>query len=659
MEKEIQKLVNELNSYRQKYYNGEITSVSDEEFDFKERRLKELDPNNPYFYQVGAKTQTRDIPVEHEFPMLSMQKVQSGEALVDWFFDICDKFPGLYFKDNIPSLLYEPKFDGISGGIVYDQNGNYKLATTRGDGYTGALIPFGLKIRGVLPKFSPNCELDGEFIIAKKYAKEFSGPLRNSCSGIIKRKEETDDLRFITFVTYEVRYYDNKDRPKFVDRIDKFNMIRKIALELNGFEPIMIPPKRTINIPAVYDEYNRVLRDEWPYETDGMIFTIDGGQDNYDLINSRYSITTFNRYNIALKPPAEFGSSEVIDIIPATNRLKISFVAKVKPMILNGVNVQRATLDNYQNFKRMKIGIGSTVLMKRSNDVIPKIVDSYNEEGKDIRMLDFDKCPCCGTKLIKVYQDVACPNEYGCHDIYKSKLEDFLKGINVKNIGPATVSAIVDWFQYKGYPLTFSSFLGFVFTLDNLMPFLIYYYNSSNSKSALNFMKSLEYINENITELNLMGNFDIPYISDGLLIKHGIATVEKLLEYKKKIDNEPVLEDSFDIKLFNWFKDERHLKDLLDCYEILKNKFNKLTILSDSNKITYCISGEVPGFKNKQELINKLKEVNPNLQFVPTVTSMLDYLISVEVGTSKVLKAKKYKIPVLSPIEFIEKFSDR
>ena len=658
MVNEVKKLVDELNSYRIKYYNGEDTGITDEEFDFKERRLKELDPNNEYFYQVGAKTQTRDIPVEHEFPMLSMQKVQTAEDMVDWFFDLCEKFPNLYFKDNVASLLYEPKFDGISGAIVYDKDGNYKLATTRGDGFVGALIPFGIKIKGVLPKFSGNCELDGEFIIPKQYAKEFSGPLRNSCSGIIKRKDETDDLKYITFVTYDVRYYDNKDRPKFTDRIDKLNQIKDIALTLNGIEPIMIMPKRTINIPAVYEEYNRELRDKWPYQTDGMVFTIDGGQDNYDLINSRYTITTFNRYNIALKPPAEYGSSEVIDIIPSTNRLKVSFVAKVKPIIINGVTVQRATLDNYQNFKRMKIGIGSTVLMKRTNDVIPKIVESYNEEGKLIKMLDFDKCPCCGEKLIKVYQDVACPNEYGCHDLYKSKLEDLITGLNVKNIGPATVSAIVDWFQLNNYPLTFSTFFSFISVLDNIMPFLIYYYNSGNSKQAINFLNAKEFIFSDLTELKLMSNFDIPYIGEGLLIKHGITTIDKLLEYKKIIEKKDIIEDSFDIKFLNWFKDERHLKDLLDSCEILKDRFVKIHLLSNENRITYCISGEVPGFKNKQELINKLKEVNSNLEFVPSVTSTLDYLISVEVGTSKVLKAKKYKIPILSQSEMIKKFSN-
>ena len=651
---EVKKLVDELNSYRMKYYNGEDTGVTDEEFDFKERRLKELDPNNQYFYQVGAKTQTRDIPVEHEYPMLSMQKEQTAEAVVDWFFDIQQKFPNLYFEDGIPSLWYEPKFDGISGKIVYDQDGNYKLASTRGDGTVGALIPFGIKIKGVIPKYIPNSELRGEFIIPKRYSREFSGPLRNSCSGILKRKEESDELKYVNFVTYDVHYYDNTYRPNFKNRLDKLLSIIKVSQDLNHFEPIMILPKKTVNIPQVYQEYVQNLREKWEYETDGIILTIDGGQDNYDMINSRYSITTCNRYNMALKPPAEFGSSEVINIHSSVNRMKISFVAQIKPIYINGVLVQRATLDNYQNMKRMKIGIGSTVLMKRSNDVIPKIVESYNEEGKEIKFIDVDKCPCCGTPVVKVYQDIMCPNEYGCKDVYASKLEDFLTGLNVKNIGPSIINGIVDYIRYKEWPYTFYSFLKMMNVIDYKLEFGMIHFNGG--KRTTNFIESSDYIFKNITELKLLANFNIPYIGEGMLIKAGLTTVEKFLKYKEELDKKIVIEDVFDSRLIAWFKDKRHIEDLMQCYELLKPYFKEVKE-SVGTEITYCISGEVPGFKNKQEFINKVSELDSNLLFVSSVTSSLDYLVSVETGTSKVLKAKKYKIPVLSPEEFIAKFT--
>lgn len=654
MEKEIKKLVNELNAYRQKYYNAEETGISDEEFDFKERRLKKLDPNNEYFYQVGVKTQTRDTPVEHKYPMLSMQKVQNAEEAINWFFDLQNKFPELHFNNGIPSLWYEPKFDGISGKIVYGPDGKYKLASTRGDGTTGALIPFGSKINGVLPEFVPNSELCGEFIISKRYSKQFDGPLRNTCSGILKRKEETEELKYVDFVTFDVRYYDNNRRSTFNNRFEKLVTIKEYAID-NGTEPILFLPKQTVNIPQIYDDYVHTLRDNCPYETDGLILTIDGGQDNYDLINSKYIISSYNRYNMALKPPAEFGSSEIIDIIGVTNRIKISFVAKIKPIIINGVTIQRATLDNYQTVKRLKVGIGTTVLIKRSNDVIPKIVEAYNEKGKDIKFLDFTKCLGCGSPVVKIYQDIMCPNEYGCVDIYSSKIEDFLRGLGVKNVGSSIVGKLAEYIYSNKKPLTFSSVLTLLTNSNELMAFLNYGYNGSE-KRANTFISSIQHLFDTITELKLLANFSIPYIGESSLIKAGLTTVKKFLDYKKYLDTLKVVEDSFDIRLINWFKEQKHIDDILSCYKILRPYFKEIKEKSGT-EITYCISGEVPGFKNKKELIDKLTSINPDLTYSPSVSSSLNYLVSIETNTTKVLKAMKYKIPILSPSTIIDKFS--
>src|SRR5574344_1682216 len=396
---EVNKLVNKLNHYREVYYNEGKSDIPDEQFDFEERRLKELDPNNDYFRQVGKNisVNTRDIKVEHEVPMLSMQKKQKAEDVVKWLYDI-SKIQGLYFDDKIGlSVWVDPKLDGVYGKI-------------------GAKILFGDKIDGVPKKFLPECELRGEFIINKQYSKVFDGPLRNTAAGILKRMDYTDDVKYLSFVIYDFHAYNPKSDIIFKDRGDKINKIIKIFEDLE--EPFhIVPVEKTNNIPEIYKKYVSELRNKWPYETDGIILTVDGGQDNYDLINSKYLITTCNRYNMALKPPAEFASSDVIGIDVAVNRQKISFVAVVNPIFINGVEVERATLDNYQNMKKMKIGIGSTVLMKRTNDVIPKIVESYNEEGSDIKFINPRVCPVCGTQLIKYYQDLACPNEYGCPGI--------------------------------------------------------------------------------------------------------------------------------------------------------------------------------------------------------------------------------------------------
>ena len=649
---EIKKLVDKLNRWREMYYNEGETEVSDEEFDFEERRLKEMDPNNEYFIQVGRKlkSNTRDIKIEHEVPMLSMQKVQVAEDAVKWLYDI-SKIPGLYFDDKLGlSVWVDPKLDGISGKIVFDRDGNFSYGSTRGDGKVGAIIKFAADIDGVPKHFVPNSELRGEFIINKKYSKLINGPLRNNCSGILKRLEYTDDVKYVSFVIYDFHAYNPKNNIEFRDRGDKIKKIADILESLDEKFHI-VPVEKTNNIPEIYDRYVNKLRKEWEYETDGIILTIDGGEDNYDLIDSKYTITTCHKYNMALKPPAEFASSVVTGIDIAVNRQKLSFVAKVNPIFINGVNVSRATLDNYQNMRKMKIGVGSTVLMKRSNDVIPKIVESYNEEGKYIDFLKITKCPVCGAELIKYYQDLACPNEYGCVGIFKSKVEYTFGCLGVKNIGPAVISGLVDWMFANNIKLTYSSL--FELLLSNRIDDFLNEFYGAGKRSEI-FKNAIKWMFDNMYEIKLLGGFNIPSIGEGELIKHNIKSFKDLKAYIKKVQSMNYLESAFDNVIFNWSKDENHIKDLLNCEKLLGQYF-KVEEGIPEGSITYCISGEVPGYK-KSELVKYLKTINNSLVFVDSVTVNTNFLISYETGTTKVLKAKKYNIPVYTIDDVIDHY---
>lgn|SRR5574344_484821 len=650
---EVNKLVNKLNHYREVYYNEGKSDIPDEQFDFEERRLKELDPNNDYFRQVGKNisVNTRDIKVEHEVPMLSMQKKQKAEDVVKWLYDI-SKIQGLYFDDKIGlSVWVDPKLDGVSGKIVFDKYGNYSYASTRGDGKIGAKILFGDKIDGVPKKFLPECELRGEFIINKQYSKVFDGPLRNTAAGILKRMDYTDDVKYLSFVIYDFHAYNPKSDIIFKDRGDKINKIIKIFEDLE--EPFhIVPVEKTNNIPEIYKKYVSELRNKWPYETDGIILTVDGGQDNYDLINSKYLITTCNRYNMALKPPAEFASSDVIGIDVAVNRQKISFVAVVNPIFINGVEVERATLDNYQNMKKMKIGIGSTVLMKRTNDVIPKIVESYNEEGSDIKFINPRVCPVCGTQLIKYYQDLACPNEYGCPGIFKSKLEKMFESLQVKNIGPVVISGLVDYMKIHKMPFMYSFVFGNIRDPNFIDPFLNEFYGTARRIEI--FKNSVNWMFDNLYEIKFLDGFNIPSIGSGELLNHNIRSIKELKDYIIGLQKQTYLGTSFDSTLFNWSQNKTHIEDLHKSYDIL-NKFFKEEDGIPEGSITYCISGEIPDM-SKSQVVEKLKELNPQLAYVHDVTVKTNFLISYEQSTTKVLKARKYNIPVVTLEDVIEKY---
>jgi len=662
-ETEISKLVDKLNEYREKYYNEGISVISDEEFDFEERRLREMDPNNEYFRQVGRTIDnlTRDIKVTHKVPMLSMQKVQVAQDAVKWLYDL-SKIPGLYFDDSIGlSVWVDPKLDGISGKIVFDSNGKFSYASTRGDGKVGAKLPFANFIDGVPKQFLPECELRGEFIINKNYSKLLNGPLRNICSGILKRKDYSDDIKYVSFVIYDFHAYNPKYDINFKDRGDKINQIAKILSEFDQKFNI-VPVIKTNNIPDIYSKYVKNLRKHYAYETDGIILTVDGGQDNYDLINSKYVISTCNRYNMALKPPAEFASTHVKGIEIFVNRQKLSFVAVTEPVFINGVCVSRATLDNYQNMRKLKIGIGSTVLLKRSNDVIPKIVESYNEEGVNIKYINPKVCPICGANLVKYYQDLACPNEYGCKGIFKSKLNMLFTSLGVKNIGPSFVSDFVDYLHSNYIEFTFTN----VFTIlkrqtnkdissklifDN---FLNQTYNGGKRIEIFN--NSIKWMFENLYEMKVLNGFNIPSIGEGELIKHNIRSFKDLIIYINELNKKNLFDSAFDTILYKWAHDGSgyHICDLENTYNIIKNDFKKETGIKEG-AITYCISGEVPGMK-KSEVVSYLKELNPELAFVKDVSVSTNFLISYETGTTKVLKAKKYNIPVYTLEETVAKF---
>lgn len=657
---EIKKLVEKLNRCREAYYNEGQSLMSDEQFDFEERRLKELDPNNEYFRQVGRsiKNLTRDIKVEHEIPMLSMQKVQNAEDAVVWLDDLLHKVPGLYFDKSNPdgtALWVDPKLDGISGKIVFDSKGKFLYASTRGDGKIGAKIPFALdNINGIPHNFLPDCELRGEFIIDKKYSKIFSGPLRNTCNGILKRKDSTDDLKYITFVIYDFHAYNPKSDIIFKNREDKLKQIAKILSD-NEEKFFIIPIEKTNSIPDIYTKYVTKLRKEWPYETDGIILTIDGGQDNYDLVNSKYIISTCNKYNMALKPPAEFASSTVTGIDVSVNRQKISFVAMCKPTFINGVEVKRATLDNYQQMRKKRIGIGSTVLLKRSNDVIPKIIDAYNDEDVPIKYINPKNCPICGTPLIKSYQDLACPNEYGCSGIFKSKVENMFNSIGVKNIGPASISGLVDYMTKENISYTFYDLFKILLNKNGeLDKFLNEFYGTE--KKIANFKESIRWLFENLYQIKFLNGFNIPTIGEGELVKHNIRSIPDLADYliKLRTKKENLLDSAFDSILYTWSNDEKHTKELKACSHLLKPYFATETGIPEGS-ITYCISGSIPDM-SKSDVIKIFKEINPELVFVPNVNVNTNFLISYETGTTKVLKANKYKIPVITVEEAIKRF---
>lgn len=656
-EKTIEKLVSKLYQYREAYYSGEPL-ISDELFDFKEQELRELDPNNKYFTTIGNNRASDDGKIEHKIPMLSMQKVKTAQEAAKWFFNIIET-PGLFFEKSLaPQVWVEPKLDGVSGKIVYDKDGNFLYAANRGDGRIGNIIPIAKRIASVPKQFIPNSEIRGEFIIPKRHKKHFKNrPLRNICSGILKRIDDlSDDIKFVEFVIYDAFAYDNADRIEFKDRGEKIKKITSLLAE-NNDNFIVNNIMKTINIEDIYNKYVNEWRDMWLYETDGIILTIDGGEDNYHIVNSKYIITNCNRYNMALKPPAEYAETTIINIDVAVNRTKLSFIAEVEPVYINGVLIKRASLHEYRNMVSKKIGIGTRVLLKRSNDVIPMIVEAFNPEGVDIKYIQLSKCPVCKTKLVRNYGDLMCPNEYGCVGVFKSKLAYLLNSLKIKNIGPAIIDGVVEHFYNTNLELKLSTFIQQNLEKDGDYPlssFINEFYNGG--KRPLIYRLNINKIFDGVTEIDLLSGFNIPSIAKAELVKRGIRTFKDFTKYIRDLekDEKVIFDSAFDTILYNWSRDENNMDDINKTYKLMKPYFIE-NVDHGGTIITYCISGEIPGM-TRADIIKYLSSTNKNLIFVPNITTRTNYLISEQKNTAKVMRAIKYNIPIVTLSEMVKKF---
>ena len=180
---------------------------------------------------------------------------------------------------------------------------------------------------------------------------------------------------------------------------------------------------------------------------------------------------------------------------------------------------------------------------------------------------------------------------------------------------------------------------------------------SPENEAIYDYALEHPYDQENITELKLLGGANIPNIGVQTLINHKILDYDKLVKYFHCSESKVVIDSEFENIIYNWFRSKKN-EDIFETINLLKSNgyLQKTDIEDNSNKISYCISGEVPGFKSKGEFIQYLKEKKPELMNVSSVTTDTNYLISSESGTSKVLKAKRYGIPILNSSEFLSRF---
>lgn len=422
------------------YYTNGTSALSDYEYDILKKDLLSMDPTNPILSSLGEDHVEGSGTIRRTVKMLSLEKIQQSKedpedisAILKWL-----ESRGATLTD----IVVEPKVDGMSAEAKYEY-GVLKCVSTRGAGDSGDDITattkqcFPEKLDAFLSEIA-ELNIRGELYISKEEYERINAqqlangePIfanaRNLCAGTVKSKEVIPD-RNISFVAHGFGYT-SVNIKYFSDFY--------VSLRRNGIS--VIPTSYPRNNPALLESLTIFRTKDFPFYIDGVVIKLDS--------IAKYKAAGETEHHpkgaVAFKFIPEVKETTVKDIIWQIGGKtgKAVPVAVVEPVALSGSIVERVTLSNAGLMAHRGIRVGSKVMVEKANEIIPHIAAVV--EGTSYDLEPTIKCPCCDSDMSLVdgksepTKDYVCPNE-DCPARKTALLHAALgtRGINVMGIGP-------------------------------------------------------------------------------------------------------------------------------------------------------------------------------------------------------------------------------
>ncbi len=455
---EAESLREELNRHAYLYYVEARPEIGDDEYDRRYARLKSLEdaypelvtPDSPT-QRVGAEPQDKFDTVEHVAPMLSLDSTQDPDE-VRRFDERIRKALG---EGHEPTYLIEPKLDGASIELVYEE-GVLVRAVTRGNGRSGEQVtenirtipsvplrlrtddrpaPELLALRGEVMMYISDFQ-DFNARLVESGADPYASP-RNSAAGSVRQLDPgVTASRKLDLLVYDVLAVEGETLRSDADGVQ--------AIREWGFKV----PERIETVHSVEEilDYHAAFaadRDELDYEIDGVVIKLD------DLTARAAMGETSHhpRWALAFKfePRQEVTRVDKIDVSVGRTGV-LTPVALLRPVVVGGVTVSRASLHNREELKRKDIREGDTVRIQRAGDVIPQVVEVLEHEEE--RQAPFEmppECPACGTPVYEDGPRTVCPNRFGCPAQLKGRIVHFgsRSALDIEGLGEETAALLV------------------------------------------------------------------------------------------------------------------------------------------------------------------------------------------------------------------------
>ena len=452
------KILNIIKQHNKNYYNYNKPTISDSEYDQIKIEVLNLEKKYPYLKDyksidkiVGSKPSNKFKKIKHLSPMLSLSNAFNLDDMQDFYKKI-NNF--LNFNDRSIELFCEPKIDGISATLIYE-NGILTKGLSRGDGKIGEDILSNLKTIKNLPKIInskdiPNLlEIRCEIYISKNdffsLAGKFANP-RNAAGGSLRQKDPKETskipLKYFAYGFGKVSPMVFKTQNEFLEKIKEWNfIINPLSKSVNDINEIQ----------KMHSDIDQ-LRSSLDYDIDGLVYKVN------DLSLQKRLGNTSNspRWAIAYKFSAEKALTKIKEIVIQVGRTgALTPVAKVDPVNVGGVVVSNATLHNEEEIVRKDIRIGDTIIIQRAGDVIPQVVSvDTSKRVKGSKKYVFPKKCLCGAETKKEFSKNTnkldavrrCFKGYDCKFTAKEKLKHIVskEAFNVDGLGKKVIEQFWD-----------------------------------------------------------------------------------------------------------------------------------------------------------------------------------------------------------------------
>ena len=647
--KEMEDLIKEIDKLNYHYYTLDDPLLSDAEYDKLYDRLVNLENESGTVLsyspttRVGGAVLSKFEKHNHLGRLYSMDKAQGDDALLAWYNRI-EKFVNNYNENNInklpePEFIIELKFDGLTINLTYE-NQNLIMASTRGNGIVGEEILEQVKTIYSVPlriSYPGKIEVQGEGLMPlselEKYNQENEDKLknaRNAAAGALRNLDpKVTKKRNLTAYFYNVGYieediFKSDDEMKKFLKENNFN-VSKYNYKLKKFSEIIK------KIQEIGENRNK------------LDILIDGVTIKVNDIETRRALgytNKFPRWAIAYKFEAEEISTTLLDVVWNVGRTaKVTPSAILEPVDIGGVTVQRATLNNYDDILRKKVRIGSRVLIRRSNDVIPEILGTLPSDNETHEIEKPKTCPYCGSHLYQDGVHIFCPNTLSCVPQLVSRLTHFASrdAMDIEGFSEKTIEKLMGTVGLKEIPDVYKLRYEDIIKIEG--------FKEKRTKNLLNAIEN----SKNPHLSNFIYALGIPNV--------GIKTARDLANHFKSFDKlknskEDELISIGDIgsitakEIVEFFHDERIINSVNELFDLGINPLYE----DDSNgpkpldKKTFVLTGtlEIP----RKELEEKL--ISLGAKVTGSVSKNTDYLVVGENPGSKYDKARDLKIEILS-----------